>query len=55
MCFLICSYGGHTHISKTCWASQDWCNMAKDSPEASNRCPSTLCDGEFNSSYSCSG
>ncbi len=55
MCFLVCSYGGRTHISETCWSRQDWCNMAKASPEASNRCPSTLCDGEFNSSYSCSG
>ncbi|MDY4842106.1 MAG: hypothetical protein SO314_07065, partial [Alphaproteobacteria bacterium] len=55
-CFLDCSYtGGNYNISRACWKQQDWCDWAADDHERSNRCPSTLCDGEFNHSYSCSG
>ncbi len=54
-CFLSCDYtGGNYNISEACWKQQDWCDWAADDHESSSRCPSTLCDGEFNHSYSCS-
>ena len=58
-CFLKCTYKDNydgeviTHISKTCWATQDWCNMAQKDPEAANRCPKNMTYDKFNSSYAC--
>ena len=58
-CFLKCTYKDTydgeivTHISRTCWSRQDWCDDAKSSPESENRCPTNMTYDKFKSSYTC--
>ncbi|MBQ8631305.1 MAG: hypothetical protein IJ479_06255 [Alphaproteobacteria bacterium] len=59
MCFLKCTYTddydgeSRTHVSIGCWSRQDWCDMAKNDPEQSGRCPRNMTYSDFNSAYSC--